>query len=61
MPSGDEALLLTRYDDVRALLTDPRFDRELSRPGAAKIGDSESGGVFNEGGTKADINTGPAT
>ena len=24
LPSGDQALLLTRYEDVRATLTDPR-------------------------------------
>jgi cytochrome P450 len=48
MASGDEALLLTRYDDVRALLADPRFTRHLTRPDAARIGDSESGGVFND-------------
>lgn len=41
LPSGDEATLLTRYDDVRAALSDPgsagkgwhRRTRRASRPG----------------------------
>lgn len=37
LPSGDEATLVTRYDDVRALLTDARLSRNLNRPGAARI------------------------
>ncbi|MDT0466354.1 cytochrome P450 [Streptomyces gibsoniae] len=47
LPSGDEAALLTRYEDVRSVLADPRFTRELSAPGAARITDTESGGLFN--------------
>jgi cytochrome P450 len=47
LPSGDEASLLTRYDDVRQVLSDKRFSRVLNAPGAARITDSESGGVFN--------------
>lgn len=47
LPSGDEASLLTRYEDVRSVLADPRFTRELSAPGAARITDTESGGLFN--------------
>ncbi|MFJ5530206.1 cytochrome P450 [Streptomyces sp. NPDC093261] len=47
LPSGDEASLLTRYEDVRSVLADPRFTRELSAPGAARITDTESGGPFN--------------
>ena len=27
LASGDEAALITRYDDVKAVLTDPRFTR----------------------------------
>lgn len=46
-PSGDDAVLLTRYSDVRAVLSDPRFTRMLSAGDAARITDSESGGVFN--------------
>jgi cytochrome P450 len=37
LPSGDEAVLVTRYADVRALLTDARLSRNLARPGAARI------------------------
>ncbi|MGI5229969.1 cytochrome P450 [Actinoallomurus sp. CA-142502] len=47
LPSGDEATLLTRYADVRKVLSDPRFSRRLNAEDAARIGDSESGGVFN--------------
>lgn len=37
LPSGDDALLVTRYQDVRALLVDQRISRNLNRPGAARI------------------------
>jgi nocardicin N-oxygenase len=37
VPSGDQALLVTRYHDVRALLVDPRLSRNLNRPDAAQI------------------------
>ena len=47
LPSGDEASLLTRYDDVKKVLSDNRFSRLLNAPGAARLTDSESGGVFN--------------
>ncbi|EHR61879.1 cytochrome P450 [Saccharomonospora cyanea] len=48
LPSGDEAALLTRYDDVKKVLADPRFTRQLdTRAGAARIAANESGGVFN--------------
>ncbi|MUL41781.1 cytochrome P450 [Streptomonospora sp. PA3] len=47
LPSGDRALLLTRYEDVRQVLSDPRFTRELDAGDAARISDNESGGVFN--------------
>ena len=47
LPSGDRAVVLTRYTDVKQVLSDPRFTRQLSAPGAARISDSESGGVFN--------------
>ncbi|EWC61090.1 putative cytochrome P450 hydroxylase [Actinokineospora spheciospongiae] len=45
LPSGDTATLLTRYDDVKQVLSDPRFAR--TAPGAARISSDESGGVFN--------------
>ncbi|MEU7740865.1 cytochrome P450 [Nonomuraea sp. NPDC049158] len=47
LPSGDEASLLTRYADVKQVLSDPRFSRQLNADDAARISDSESGGVFN--------------
>jgi nocardicin N-oxygenase len=34
MPSGHSAWLVTRYEDVRAVLSDPRFSRYLLYPGA---------------------------
>jgi cytochrome P450 len=46
-PSGDSGSLLTRYDDVKQVLADPRFTRSLDAPDAARISASESGGVFN--------------
>ncbi|MEE1802845.1 MULTISPECIES: cytochrome P450 [unclassified Streptomyces] len=47
LPSGDEAALLTRYDDVKQVLSDPRFSRQLDAADAARISDTESGGLFN--------------
>ncbi|MEV0400199.1 cytochrome P450 [Actinoallomurus sp. NPDC050550] len=47
MPSGDEMSLVTRYADVKQVLSDPRFGRRLNAPDAARISDTESGGVFN--------------
>ncbi|MCX5335511.1 cytochrome P450 [Streptomyces sp. NBC_00140] len=47
LPSGDEAVLLTRYDDVRQVLSDPRFAAVLDSEDAARIADDETGGVFN--------------
>ncbi|MEU4693539.1 cytochrome P450 [Actinoplanes sp. NPDC023714] len=46
LSSGDEALLLTRYADVRQVLSDPRFTRLLDADGAARVTAQESGGVF---------------
>lgn len=37
LPSGDTALLVTRYHDVRALFADRRLSRNIARPGAARI------------------------
>jgi nocardicin N-oxygenase len=37
LPSGDQAVLVTRYADVRALLTSEGLSRNLARPGAARI------------------------
>lgn len=47
LPSGDEAALLTRYEDVRQVLADPRFHRHLDAPDAARVTANESGGVFS--------------
>ncbi|MDF5755945.1 cytochrome P450 [Spongiactinospora sp. TRM90649] len=37
LPSGDQAYLVTRYDDVKTLLTDPRISRNMNRPGAPRM------------------------
>ncbi|WP_206789218.1 cytochrome P450 [Amycolatopsis sp. MtRt-6] len=47
LASGDEAALITRYDDVKSVLSDPRFTRPTARDKAARVADTESGGVFN--------------
>ncbi|SDJ70870.1 Cytochrome P450 [Actinopolyspora mzabensis] len=47
LPSGDEAKLVTRYEDVKQVLSDPRFTRRLDADDAARVADNESGGVFN--------------
>jgi cytochrome P450 len=44
LPSGDPAMLVTRYDDVRQVLSDPRFPRP-TRAGA-RTAATEGGGVF---------------
>ncbi|MEU7860779.1 cytochrome P450 [Nonomuraea sp. NPDC049141] len=44
LPSGDTAGLMTRYDDVRLLLTDPRFSR--GGEGAARVSTTADGGIF---------------
>lgn len=37
LPSGDKALLVTRYKDVRKLFADKRLSRNIARPDAARI------------------------
>jgi cytochrome P450 len=37
LPSGDRAVLVTRYEDVRSVLTDPAVSRNLNRPDAARM------------------------
>ncbi|QYC42418.1 Pentalenic acid synthase [Nonomuraea coxensis DSM 45129] len=49
LPSGDVATLVTRYDDARAVMADPRFSRDLSREGAARLATTEDGGLFSRG------------
>jgi hypothetical protein len=39
--------LVTRYGDVRQVLSDPRLTRALDAPDAARISVTESGGVLN--------------
>ncbi|MGW0809681.1 cytochrome P450 [Nonomuraea sp. NPDC002799] len=48
LPSGDTAQLVTRYDDVRALLTDPRFRR--GGQNAARVSTTQDGGLFARSG-----------
>jgi cytochrome P450 len=37
LPSGDTAYLVTRYDQAQAVLADPRFSSNLTRPEAARL------------------------
>lgn len=37
LPSGDTALLVTRYWDVRRLFADERLSKNMARPGVARI------------------------
>jgi cytochrome P450 len=37
LATGDEVWLVTRYDDVRAVLGDQRFSRDIFRPDAARL------------------------
>jgi cytochrome P450 len=37
MPHGGEAWLITRYEDVRAVLADPRFSSDRRKPGFPRI------------------------
>ncbi|MFJ9622989.1 cytochrome P450 [Streptomyces sp. NPDC101181] len=47
-PSGDAAVLLTRYEDVRLALSDSRLTREgLARPDAARITAGDAEGIFS--------------
>uniref|UniRef100_A0AAU3H249 Cytochrome P450 n=1 Tax=Streptomyces sp. NBC_01401 TaxID=2903854 RepID=A0AAU3H249_9ACTN len=51
LPSGDEATLLTRHEDVKALLSDPRFARPTAADGAARIAPDGGGGAAASGGS----------
>ncbi|MFF4128130.1 cytochrome P450 [Microbispora rosea] len=46
LPSGDRATLLTRYEDVKQVLADPRFTRQLTAPDAARLS-ADGSGVFS--------------
>lgn len=48
MPSGDPAVVLTRYDDVRQVLADPRFTRDLGQDGASRVTANEGGSIFEQ-------------
>ncbi|MEV0422196.1 cytochrome P450 [Streptosporangium canum] len=44
LPTGDRAWLVTRYEDVRQVLADPRFSRAAAElPGAPQMGASNPG------------------
>lgn len=45
LPSGDRAKFVSRYDHVRALLSDPRFSRPRAEDDAARISADGAGGV----------------
>ncbi|MCU7728476.1 cytochrome P450 [Actinoplanes sp. KI2] len=47
LPSGDAASLITRYEEARTLLSDPRFTRQIPADATAKVGASADGGVFS--------------
>ncbi|MCB5908924.1 cytochrome P450 [Streptomyces pinistramenti] len=54
LPSGDQAVLLTRYEDVRAALSDPRLSREgVALPDAARVAAGDSEGIFSSPMAKA--------
>lgn len=42
MPSGDSAVAVTRHADVRTVMADPRFSRDLTYPGAPRLLSGES-------------------
>ncbi|BCK67388.1 cytochrome P450 [Streptomyces libani subsp. rufus] len=46
LPSGDEAQLLTRYEDVKRVLSAPTATRMLTAPGAARLAASEANNVY---------------
>ncbi|MEV7871764.1 cytochrome P450 [Streptomyces sp. NPDC088124] len=58
LPSGDEASVVTRYDDVKQVLSDPRFPRRLDAADAARISATKSGGLFNSSMSSAIPDTG---
>src|SRR5690242_15991252 len=36
-PAGDKVVLVTRYDDIRQVLADPRFSRDPRTPGTPRM------------------------
>ncbi|MFJ8752963.1 cytochrome P450 [Streptomyces sp. NPDC102441] len=53
LPSGDGATLLTRHQDVKALLSDPRFARPAAEDGAARLAPGGEGGALASGSSDA--------
>lgn len=51
LPSGTQVWMITRKDDIGAVFTDPRFSRDLVRPGSPRfVGEDFTavpGGIFN--------------
>lgn len=47
LPSGDEAGLVTRYEEARTLLGDTCFSRQIPQGIGARIAATEDGGVFS--------------
>jgi cytochrome P450 len=45
LPSGDRAMFLSRYADVRAMLSDPRFARPAAGDDSARLSADGAGGV----------------
>src|SRR5438045_1210084 len=41
LPSGDEVWMVTRYDDVRAVLSDPRFSNDFAGSRAPRFTEAE--------------------
>ncbi|MFJ1746599.1 cytochrome P450 [Streptomyces sp. NPDC088116] len=49
LPSGDRATLLTRYEHVKGLLSDPRFARPTAQDDSARLAPEGAGGVAATG------------
>ena len=47
LPSGDEAVLVTRYHDVKSVLSDPRWTRKAPEGKGVRVSKNKSGGPFN--------------
>ncbi|MFI0733597.1 cytochrome P450 [Streptomyces sp. NPDC021225] len=55
LPSGDTGTLLTRYEHVKALLSDPRFSRPAAEDDSARIAPEGGGGVSTNSGTSLSL------
>ncbi|MEU1292632.1 cytochrome P450 [Streptomyces sp. NPDC005840] len=55
LPSGDTGALLTRYDHVKALLSDPRFSRPLPGDDSARVAPEDGGGVATRNDTALSV------